>query len=422
MVPHSVPESLVRRFGVAVAVGLVAAGLLLSGAARASAVTCKRTPLPNVGSDNELRGVSVTSSRNAWAVGDYYTASDQERTLIEHWNGKAWKIQTSPNRGAYSRLSGVAATSSTNAWAVGYSYLSSRTNYATRTLIEHWNGRSWKIQASPKLARTKHIRPVLNGVAATSSTNAWAVGSDSHGGVIEHWNGKAWKVQASPNRGAYSWLSGVAATSSRNAWAVGDYYTASDQERTLIEHWNGKAWKIQASPNPSFHLQGYPLAYIPLTGVAATSSTNAWVVGYSDVDFDERVWVTRTLIEHWNGRSWKIQPSPNELVSPPWERVDDFSVGSQFYGVAATSSTDAWAVGWPIKGASIWQSNGGKAWKAQASPKRGAALYAVAAKSSNIWAVGADYGTAYQRIAAFEGNGGGPVKGLAVHCVSSSSG
>ena len=58
-------------------------------------------------------------------------------------------------------------------------------------------------------------------MAATSSTNAWAVGSDSHGGVIEHWNGKAWKIQASPNHGLQPRLSGVAATSSTNAWAVG---------------------------------------------------------------------------------------------------------------------------------------------------------------------------------------------------------
>ena len=155
-------------------------------------------------------------------------------------------------------------------------------------------------------------------------------------------------------------------------------------------------------------------------GVAATSSTNAWAVGYGDAHLDDDDFETRTLIEHWNGKAWKIQPSPNERGSPPWERVDGLAVDNQFYGVAATSSTDAWAVGWPIKGASIWQWNGGKAWKAQASPKRGAALYAVAAKSSNIWAVGADYGTAYNR--STHSRAMAPVKGLAVHCVSSSSG
>ena len=122
------------------------------------------------------------------------------------WAGAAragttgWKVQPSPNPGGSSNLLGVAATSRTNAWAVG--------NH-----IEHWNGKAWKAQKSPG----EHA------VAATSSTNAWA----TSGEVIEHWNGKAWNVQPSPNIG---FLFGVAATSSTNAWAVGG---------GAILHWNG---------------------------------------------------------------------------------------------------------------------------------------------------------------------------------------
>jgi hypothetical protein len=420
----------VRSWRVVIALGLVAAGLIVSGAARASAVTCKRTPLPNVGSDNELRGVSVTSSRNAWAVG-----SDGGRALIEHWNGRAWKVQASPK--LVGELSAVAATSSTNAWAVGYyGQLFGTRERETRTLIEHWNGRSWKIQPSPKPSFHLQGLPLaeipLMGVAATSSTNAWAVGygywhdnsNSATRTLIEHWNGKAWKIQASAKL-RFSALSGVSATSSTNAWAVGEYHTAPPEEygKTVIEHWNGRSWKIQPSPNPSFNF--HPINgqqgpdEIPLMGVAATSSTNAWLVGYADWDLDDYIFVSRTLIEHWNGKAWKIQPSPNERSSPLFggEPVDN-----QLYAVAATSSTDAWAVGWPIKGATIWQWNGGQAWKAQASPKRGAALYAVAAKSSNIWAVGADYGTALNRYDAWAAGNGHPHKGVAVHCVSSSSG
>ena len=37
-------------------------------------------------------------------------------------------------------------------------------------------------------------------------------------------------------------LHGVAATSSTNAWAVGDYSTPAGQPRTLILHWNGTNW------------------------------------------------------------------------------------------------------------------------------------------------------------------------------------
>ena len=114
----------------------------------------------------------------------------------------------------------------------------------------------------------------LYGVAATSSKNAWAVGGSKGGGLIERWNGKVWKIQRSPQP-RFSFLTGVVATSSKNAWAVGDYgKTASAPEQTLIERWNGKVWKIQRSPNPagSSHWNF-------LTGVAATSPTNAWTVG-----------------------------------------------------------------------------------------------------------------------------------------------
>jgi hypothetical protein len=41
-------------------------------------------------------------------------------------------------------------------------------------------------------------------------------------------------------------LSGVAATSASNAWAVG--YTGSTSPKPLIEHWNGTAWTRVPSP------------------------------------------------------------------------------------------------------------------------------------------------------------------------------
>ncbi len=108
----------------------------------------------------------------------------------------------------------------------------------------------------------------------------------------------SWRVQPSPNPGKAhaGGLSGVASTSASNAWAVGDRF--GGVVRTLIEHWNGKEWTVQASPNAS------PGAQL-LQSVAATSITNAWAVGYYGNSSK------KTLIEHWNGKAWKIQPSPN---------------------------------------------------------------------------------------------------------------
>ena len=154
-------------------------------------------------------------------MGSYQSGTAPDRTLIEHWNGRAWAIQPSPNGGTgFSDLYGVAATSTANAWAVG------------RTLIEHWNGRRWAVQPSPTTGD-------VGAVTATSASSAWAVGSYQNSippsqTFIEHWNGRRWIVQPSPSVGvSANHLYGVAATSASSAWAVGSYRGIS---RTLILH------------------------------------------------------------------------------------------------------------------------------------------------------------------------------------------
>jgi hypothetical protein len=235
-------------------------------------------------------GVSATSANNAWAVGQHITATGGVRTLILHWNGRAWSKVASPSSPkGLSPLQGVSATSATNAWAVGGS------------LILHWNGRAWSKVASPNPSARINL---LDAVSATSATNAWAAGdSITAGGVfrtlILHWDGRGWSKVASPNpRTNISMLLGVSATSATNAWAVGGYCavgcTGLDQEYdALILHWNGTAWsKVAAPPSPNF-MQS------PLWGVSAASSTSAWAVGFVSPPTTQV-----TLILHWNGRAW----------------------------------------------------------------------------------------------------------------------
>jgi hypothetical protein len=48
---------------------------------------------------NSLNGVTVLSADDAWAVGSYATDGDAfTATLIEHWDGSAWRVVASPNR------------------------------------------------------------------------------------------------------------------------------------------------------------------------------------------------------------------------------------------------------------------------------------------------------------------------------------
>ncbi len=85
---------------------------------------------------------------------------------------------------------------------------------------------------------------VLTGVAATSDSNAWAVGTYSHGSVgrtlIVRWDGSSWKIVPSPSPGGRpgeSVLTGVAASGACSAWAVGYYDSAAVPAQTLALHW-----------------------------------------------------------------------------------------------------------------------------------------------------------------------------------------
>ncbi|HUZ34995.1 MAG TPA: hypothetical protein VMV17_01545, partial [Streptosporangiaceae bacterium] len=163
---------------------VLASSLVLAGSlptlapVSAAAATCTWDGVqpPGVGSaGNSLLAVALTSRCNGWAAGDYWNGA-KNQTLIDHWNGTSWSVQTSPNAGSQgNELFAVAAVSASDAWAVGL-YAST----VEQTLILHWNGSSWQIQSSPN-AGTSYNE--LFAVAAPSASSAWAVG--------HYWNGTA---------------------------------------------------------------------------------------------------------------------------------------------------------------------------------------------------------------------------------------
>ena len=295
----------------------------------------------------------------------------------------------------HNQLDGVAATSASNAWVVGCTHCFTSKGKA---LIEHWNGTAWKQVPSPAPAGS-----VLDGVAASSASDAWAVGSTGTKTLILRWNGTAWKQVPSPGGS----LSGVAATSASNAWAVG--YAGNG--KTLIVRWNGAAWKQVPSPGPANSL---------LDGVAATSASSAWAVGYPHRGG------TKTLILRWNGTPGSRCPA-RAAASPAWPRPPSVApgrsatriktlilrwngtawkqvpspspggggLGNILFGVAVTSASSAWAVG-EIScgcgpGISLILRWNGTAWKRVPSPTPGGGTNlrgVVATSARNAWAAG----------------------------------
>jgi hypothetical protein len=306
-----------------------------------------------------IRGVfeaaADTSARDVWAVG--HTTVGNSRTLIAHWNGAAWATVPSPSLGGFADLAGVAATATSDAWAVGSASPSQQVQHA---LILHWDGVRWTQVAVPALGSAAGLRAV----AATSAADAWAVGSAGSRALILHWDGSAWSRMPGPA----GELGGVAASSPSNAWAVG----STRNFRTLILHWNGRGWSRVRSPSRT--PEG--LADF-LDSVAIGPGDSAWAVGEISCGCGPGV----SLIERWNGRSWRVVPSPGG--------------GTDLAGVISVSARNAWAAGasgsgdGPEKTAILhWD---GRAWKRMASPSPGpsASLWALALVSArDIWAVG----------------------------------
>ena len=186
--------------------------------------------------DAALNAVPAISANNVWIVGNTYVASKTTATLIEHWNGTSWSIVSSPNGSTgYNSLYGVAKFSASDIWAVGM-YNSNSTS--PQALIEHWNGKSWKIVSGPNVG----TNDILYGVTAISASNVWAVGyyntPNDPQTLIEHWNGTSWSIVSSPNvSSALNILYAVAKVSNtNNVWAAGNANgSVNTPSQTLIE-------------------------------------------------------------------------------------------------------------------------------------------------------------------------------------------
>jgi hypothetical protein len=254
----------------------------------------KQTAAASFAVSGQLFGVAATSAGNAWAVGYSGNLGANTKTLIVHWNGSEWAQVISP-KPFTGQLDAVSATSASNAWAVGYVYTANAPGGKDwKTLVMHWNGKAWSRQtgamvfdsltavtaapdgdiwavggtAAPGFAgatlilhRTGgkwYVVPVegtlqvnLDGVAVTGKQTAWAVGSAliPKGSVLLRWSGTIWRRVSLPLNSGDDAIFGAAGSASGAAWAVGESYSPTAEISTPISmRWTGKAWQKVPSP------------------------------------------------------------------------------------------------------------------------------------------------------------------------------
>ena len=232
-------------------------------------------------------------------------------------------------------------------------------------------------------------------VAASSASDAWAVGEQSsgtkiHDSLYEHWNGTAWSVVAGPNEGI---LNAVLDFSPANAWAFADF---------SVLHWNGTAWSVVSGALPALavsadgpgdiwgiyrndqvtHYNGTSWSLYTLSGPSGTAFES--VVALSPAD----VWAggtngTGPLLEHFNGTSWHVMTTPSSFA------------GAGVLAMTAKSDSDVWifSVHNPLTQAVLLANWNGSSWTTSPSPipaDSSVSIGSAASSPSHVWLFGTD--------------------------------
>jgi hypothetical protein len=181
----------------------------------------------------------------------------------------------------------------------------------------------WRPTRGELHATSKHSFEV-RAIAAIRQRNAWAVGAQGRTGeggfaapFVEHWDGQAWSEATPPALTKRDRLDDLMVISARDIWAVGETWGG----RPLAVRWNGRTWS-RSSPAP------VDAHYRYFNAVDGASTDDVWAVGHA---------TPGPLIQHWDGSSWQVVPSPDLGLAP--EQLASLT------DVSALSTDDAWAVG-----------------------------------------------------------------------------
>ena len=174
----------------------------------------------------DLLGLTAVSATDVWAVGATLgTASTASTAVTLHWDGHAWSEVSAPVQASAAELDAVSGTSADDLWAVGKKYDDSAGTYLP--LTEHWNGQAWSEVPAP--AAPGGSSSGLRAVTVISGSNAWAGGTyfgfragqqEAGQYLLEHWDGRTWSVVATPQTPVPDGIRALSASSASNVWAA----------------------------------------------------------------------------------------------------------------------------------------------------------------------------------------------------------
>jgi hypothetical protein len=303
-----------RVGGIAVALLALGAGFVPVPVAGASPAAWKVVATPDLGRPTQLLGISCPDATTCFAVGsvDRFGAP---HSVIERWDGRTWKRVANPHLEG-DELLAVSCADANHCVAVG-----ERTDdLPESSLIEVWDGATWTIEPGPHPALYENW---LTSVSCASATRCAAVGfglgfHSAATPIVATYDGSTWTGGAGPtDAGEQALLHGVSCSRVDRCIGVGERGSEAGVEREYVVAWNGREWSQQSTNLPDVRPR-------VLLGVTCRRAHACVAIGQRG---------HRPLVEVGEAASWSIAARP------------DPGIASQFDGIACPRATRCVAVG-----------------------------------------------------------------------------
>ncbi|MGW7264432.1 hypothetical protein [Streptomyces sp. NPDC054842] len=248
--------------------------------------------------------IAAASADDAWAVGKSPVTGwvDDQRTLLFHYSGKAWRrYELPPALRRLDELPTVRLDSSGPGDVWLFAGVLTNPDRSRPPLAAHWDGAVWQTVGLPR-----DFPQIVRGAAVFGPEDAWVVDGSR---TAWHFDGRRWRAFPLPAR-----AQALAGVSGRDLWAVGSDPTPARDPGAGAAHWDGSRWTKATMPELAPGPEGDP-HYAGLTGVIALSADDVRAFGTVLSEGGDTDAYYAPLAMRWDGSRWSEEERPPCCVS-----------------------------------------------------------------------------------------------------------
>ena len=263
-------------------------------------------------SETTFSALSCTEPVRCTAIGYVRLDNQPVFPLATSWSGRRARTWVGNRPGEVKLFSGVACPTASTCIAVG-----SDANYARRRVVPlamRKVGARWVRQSVPNASGLRFGR--LVGVSCSTAADCVAVGRSCSdiicfgtvAPLVVSWDGSRWTIDPvpSPPGATFSGLLGVSCAAPTACFAVGQTESSTGAVVPLVELWDGTQRTMQSAPAPDVAAR--------LIAISCSAPTACLAVGGARSERHRSS--SSFLAEQWDGSSWRIVPTPRNVLSP----------------------------------------------------------------------------------------------------------